>query len=152
LDAARAALADAESRETDLVARIEVAAAREAEAADVHEAALDRLHESDASIAAISEQLGHLGAGVRAAQAEADRATAALEQARTALAAEQAEHAELAARLEVAEAEPADSEEAVAEATAARDSAQQRATEARAVETEARLALRTSEERARALA
>ncbi|WP_102509020.1 chromosome segregation protein SMC [Sanguibacter massiliensis] len=152
LDAARSALADAESRETDLVARIEVAAAREAEAADAHDTALDRLHESDASIAAISEQLGHLGAGVRAAQAEADRATAALEQARTALAAEQAEHAELAARLEVAEAEPVDSEDAVAEATAARDSAQQRATEARAAETEARLALRTSEERARALA
>ncbi|QIK83217.1 chromosome segregation protein SMC [Sanguibacter sp. HDW7] len=152
LDASRAALADAERRETDLAARIETAAAREAEASDVHEEALDRLHESDAAIAAIAERLGHLGAGVRAAQAEADRAGAALEQAQAALVAEQAEHAELAARLEVAEAEPADSEEAVAEATAARDAAQQRATEARAAETEARLTLRTSEERARALA
>ncbi|MGP7960721.1 chromosome segregation protein SMC [Sanguibacter sp. A247] len=151
LEASRGVLAEAERRETDAIAQIEGAAEREREAARLYAETLDRLHESDAAIAAIAEQLGHLGAGVRAAQAEAERAEDALARATADLAVEQAEHVALVARLEAAEAEPSSSDDAARAAVEARDAAQSRASQLRSVETEARLALRTAEERARAL-
>jgi len=59
--------------------RFEVAAAAEAAAAaeGVEAAALDRLHESDARLAAVAEELGALGQRARAARAEAGRLTLA---------------------------------------------------------------------------
>ncbi|WP_159792449.1 chromosome segregation protein SMC, partial [Puerhibacterium puerhi] len=134
--------------------RFELVAARErlATAQDRYDETLERLHESDAALAAVAERLGTLGSAQRAARAEADRHRTTLEQALARREADGAELAELARRLEVAEAEPAQSEEEIAGAQAARDAAQQAATGARAAETEARLALRTSEERARAVA
>lgn len=153
------ALEDARSRLAGAVAdlertRFENAAAQRAEeeARARHEATLDRLHESDAALAAVAEQLGHLGSAARSARAEADRAQAALTQATERLTADQAELTELAERLEHAEADPAESGDQIEAATAERDEAAGRAAAARARETEARLTLRTSEERARALA
>lgn len=134
-------------------ARFELTAAREAHSAARarYEETLDRLNQSDAALAAVAEQLGHLGATARAARAEADRVQASLDAATATLAAGADELAELTARLAAAETEPAETEAAIAEGTAERDRLAVLATAARARETEARLTLRTSEERARAL-
>ncbi len=128
--------------------------AREAaqEARARYEDTLDRLNESDAQLAAVAEQLGHLGATARSAAAEAERVRASLEQASQGLDDARETLAGLVERLEVAEAAPEQSEDAVAEASAERDRLLARASAARTAETEARLALRTSEERSRAVA
>ena len=152
LDEAKEGLDDAAARGERC--RFELVGARErletAQAA--HDDTLARLHESDAALAAVAEQLGTLGAAHRSALAEAERHRSALAQAAERREADAAELAELARRLEVAETEPAQSQEQVAEAQTAREAAQEAATAARAAETEARLELRTSEERARAVA
>lgn len=134
-------------------ARFALVGAREAETAarEAYEETLDRLNESDAALAAVAEQLGHLGATARAAAAEADRVRATLAAAERTLAEGQTELAELTTRLAAAEAEPEDTEAAIQQRSGERDALAARATEARAQETEARLTLRTSEERARAL-
>jgi chromosome segregation protein len=129
--------------------RFELAAVR----ADVEqlsagaEQALAALHASDATMAALAEQLGLAASAVRAADAEAGR----LEQAR--VRAEQARDddlgglAELEQRLAAAQAAPDEGEPS----TGLRDRLAGAATAARAAELEARLAVRTGEERARAL-
>ncbi|GEA88382.1 chromosome segregation protein SMC [Cellulomonas cellasea] len=134
-------------------ARFELTAAREAHAAAQarYDETLDRLNQSDAALAAVAEQLGHLGATARAARAEAERVQASLDAATATLAVGADELAELTERLAAAETEPAETEAAIAEGTADRDRLAGLATAARARETEARLTLRTSEERARAL-
>ncbi|HSP59714.1 MAG TPA: AAA family ATPase, partial [Ornithinimicrobium sp.] len=68
---ARAATARAERGTFELAAAREVLAAAEREA----EAALDALHDSDARMTAVAEQLAHLGQVVRAARAEHERHT-----------------------------------------------------------------------------
>jgi len=153
------ALDDARARLAEAVAlgertRFEIVAAERAvaEAQERHEATLERLHESDAALAAVAEQLGHLGSVARAARAEADRARATLEQAGERLEADLAALAELTARLAAAQEDPTDTDARIAAATAERDEAAREASAARTAETEARLALRTLEERARALA
>jgi len=139
---------EADRRHQGLVVAVAAAHAEVATLqAEVHEA-LAALHDSDARMAALSEQLGLLASAARAAEAEAGR----LEQAR-ARAAEAREQdlsglAELEERLAAAEELPAD-EEPSAEL---RDRLVQSAADARATEVEARLAVRTGEERARALA
>ncbi|MCK9795657.1 chromosome segregation protein SMC [Isoptericola sp. 4D.3] len=152
LDEAKAGLDDAAARGERC--RFELVGARERldEAQAAHDETLARLHESDAALAAVAEQLGTLGAAHRSALAEADRHRATLAQALERRKADEAELEELARRLEVAEAEPAQSQEQLEAAQAARETAQAAATGARAAETEARLELRTSEERARAVA
>jgi len=111
------------------------------------EVALARLHDSDARMAALGEQLGVLVSAARAATAEGDR----LEQAR--VRAEQARDdglsglAGLEQRLGAAEQAPLDSEPS----TGLRDRLALAAAQARADEVEARLAVRTGEERVRAL-
>ncbi len=111
------------------------------------EVALDKLHESDARMAAVVENLGNLGSASRAAKAEADRLVAAIEAATTARDHDVSGLAELEDRLNQAEAAP--DEEPETEDLEAKSLA---ATEARRAETDARLALRTCEERAKALA
>ncbi|WP_449385407.1 chromosome segregation protein SMC [Cellulomonas soli] len=144
---AQQAAATAERARFELVGALEAA-----EAARVaHEQTLDRLNESDAALAAVAEQLGHLGSTARAARAEAERTQASLDAATRTLAEDSQVLAELAARLESAELEPAESEAAIAAGTARRDELSVLATAARGRETEARLTLRTSEERSRAL-
>jgi chromosome segregation protein len=124
--------------------RFELAAALDAqrEATETAEAALSRLHESDARLAAVAEQLGLLGQAARAATAEADRLAAAEQAALEALASDEATLADLEERLVAAEAEGGD--EDVADR---RPEFSQGAEQARAHEVEARLALRTGEER-----
>ena len=124
--------------------RFELAAALDAqrEATEAAEAALGRLHESDARLAAVAEQLGLLGQAARAATAEADRLAAAEQAALEALAADEATLAELEQRLAAAEAEGGDEE-----VGDRRPELSQAAEAARAHEVEARLAVRTGEER-----
>ena len=114
---------------------------------DVH-AALDRLHESDARMSAVAEQLGQLGAQARAAHGEADRVRRSIAAAGEALDADRAALVELEARLAAAQEAPDDGEPD----TTLRDELEGAARAGRQAEMEARLAVRTGEERARALA
>ncbi|HEX2174290.1 MAG TPA: chromosome segregation protein SMC, partial [Nocardioidaceae bacterium] len=108
--------------------------------------ALARLHESDAALSAVAEELGQLGSQARSARAEADRLAHAIEEAGTARDRELAGLAELEQRLRSAEEAPDEEPD-----TSQLESLAAAAKEARRAETDARLALRTAEERARAL-
>lgn len=129
--------------------RFALSAARQVQtdAADQLEGALSRLHESDARLAAVAEQLGQLGQLARSAHAEAERLQTALETAREALASDEHSLSELTERLGQAEAapegQPADDQRVVLHAAASAG---------RNIEVEARLALRTGEERVAAVA
>ncbi|HWJ82816.1 MAG TPA: chromosome segregation protein SMC [Nocardioides sp.] len=136
------AVADSERLGFDL-ARLETERAEAQQRVDV---ALAKLHESDATLAAVAEELGQYGSLARAARAEAERVTDAIAQAQAAREQALTGLAELEERLssaeEAGEEEPDTSErERLVEETKA----------ARQGEMEARLALRTSEERGRAL-
>jgi chromosome segregation protein len=109
--------------------------------------ALARLHESDATLAAVAEELGQLGSLARSAKGEADRVGSAIAAAQQARDRDLAGLAELEQRLASAQDAP-DEEPDTAERERLADLA--RAT--RQAEMDARLALRTAEERARALA
>ncbi|MET3807591.1 chromosome segregation protein [Nakamurella sp. UYEF19] len=111
-------------------------------------ATLAALHESDARLSAVSEQLGRLGEAVRSANAEADRLERQRQAAETAAEQNRTTVADLEARLYAAESE--ESPEEVD--TEIRDSLMDATAVARQAEVEARLALRTAEERARATA
>ncbi|HMG30433.1 MAG TPA: chromosome segregation protein SMC [Jiangellaceae bacterium] len=148
-DEAADRLAAAAARAEDLGRRSVAAARRRDEAAAQVAAALARLHESDAELSAVAEQLGELGHAGRAAGAEADRLAAAVAEAAAARDRDLAGLAELEERLAAAEqAGDTDAEPS----TEHRDRLAEAAREARHAETEARLALRTGEERVRALA
>ena len=147
VDEARANLADATHRTER--AKFELVPAHEAVAAAQHrvDSALSRLHESDARMAAVAEQLGQLGSASRAASGEAERIAAGIASASVARDADQATFEELTARFEAAEALPDDGEPSHME----RDRLAEAAVLARQAEVEARLAVRTGEERVRAL-
>ncbi|GAB2500960.1 hypothetical protein GCM10027063_45550 [Promicromonospora xylanilytica] len=151
LDEAKAARDEAAARETDGSAHLERARAERTTAQERYDETLARLGEADAARAAAAEQLGSLGAAARAAQAEADRHRAALEQARSRREEDEIELEALVERMTIAEEEPSDGEGSIDAVQAERDTAAAAATAARARETEARLALRTAEERARAV-
>ncbi|MBB2899922.1 chromosome segregation protein [Kineococcus radiotolerans] len=123
--------------------------AERAAASDRVEAALDRLHDSDARMNAVAEQLGQLGSAVRAAAAEADRLRATRTQVGERLETDRAELADLTERFEAASAAPAEDGDV---STDERDRLAEVARGLGRTETDARLALRTTEERARALA
>jgi chromosome segregation protein len=123
------------------------AAQQVALAGDSVEAALERLHESDARMAAVAERLGQLGGAVRAGRGESERIERAIVAAESALDSDRAEYLALSERLEDASAEPGEQEPSNDE----RDRLERSATQARAAETELRLTLRTREERARAM-
>ncbi|MFC4629858.1 chromosome segregation protein SMC [Promicromonospora alba] len=151
LDEAKAARDEAAARETDGTAHLERARTERTAAQERYDETLARLGEADAARAAAAEQLGSLGAAARAAQAEADRHRAALEQAQSRRAEDEIELEALVERMTIAEEEPSDGEGSIDDLQAQRDEAAAAATAARARETEARLALRTAEERARAV-
>jgi chromosome segregation protein len=109
--------------------------------------ALARLHESDATLAAVAEELGQLGSLVRSAKAEAERMATAISAAQESRDRDLAGLSQLEQRLRAAEA-GSDEEPDLSERERLAD--QSRAS--RQAETDARLALRTAEERARALA
>ncbi len=147
LDEARRGLADAAHRAERLRFTVTGVEAELADASSRADAALAQLHESDAAMAAVAEQLGQLGSAARSALAEADRMAGSIAQAREAGARDQATLAELEARLTAAQGSP-DEEPSTGE----RDRLAALAAEARAAETEARLAVGTAEERVRAVA
>ncbi|KRA29590.1 MULTISPECIES: chromosome segregation protein SMC [unclassified Nocardioides] len=146
VDEATTSLADAIAASERLsfdLARIENEKAAAQQRVDV---ALAKLHESDATLAAVAEELGQHGSLARAARAEAERMAEAITQAETSREQALVGLAELEQRLasaeEDGEEEPDTTEqERLVEATR----------NARQSEMEARLALRTSEERGRAL-
>ncbi len=112
------------------------------------EAHLEALHESDARMASVAERLGALGAAIRSAAAEGDRYEQSISQAQAGLAADREEYAALSERLDAASAQPDAAEAATPDV---REALEALAVRARSGETEARLHLRTKEERARAL-
>jgi chromosome segregation protein len=130
--------------------RFAIAAAREAQdaaQADV-DAAIGRLHESDAKLAAVAERLGQLGTAARAAAGEAERLAEGTAAARAARERDLAGLAELEQRLAAALAAPVDTEPD----TQPRDRLAAELEAARAAEIDARLAVRGTEERLQALA
>ena len=112
------------------------------------EVTLARLHESDAAMAALAEELGQLSSTARSAYDEAERLRQAIADAEEARDRDVAGLADLEHRLELA-AETVDEMEPD---HAERDRLAEQARLARSAEMDARLALRTLEERARALA
>ncbi|GAA2476698.1 chromosome segregation protein SMC [Terrabacter carboxydivorans] len=148
LDDAQDAMARATREGEEARFRVAGAESSRAELAESVEVALERLNESDARMAAIAEKLGSLGQTLRAARSEVERTEKAIADAMTALEADQTEHAALLERLEAASGEGDFADEP---STEERDRLEAVAREARASETELRLALRTREERARAL-
>nr|WP_196790842.1 chromosome segregation protein SMC [Motilibacter aurantiacus] len=130
--------------------RFALSAARQEQAAaqEQVDAALDRLHESDARMAAVAEQLGQLGSAARAAAAEAERLARQLDAAQERLGPARDQVEQLAERLAAAEAAPDEGEPSPVE----RDRLREACAVARRSELDARLAVRTAEERARGLA
>jgi chromosome segregation protein len=105
---------------------------------------LTRLHESDARMSALAEQMGLAGQGVKAASAEAARLEEAINQGVTTRTNDLARLAEIESRLATAETQEIQTEP---DLTIAEDLRATVATK-RQIEVEARLALRTGEERA----
>jgi chromosome segregation protein len=143
---ARAELAAAETQASQLAAALSGALSEQAARQDSAEQALAALNESDAAISAIYEQLGRLGQDARAAKDEWRRLLRQREELEAGRAETLAELGELETRLRNVEqtqhvaAEPVDRQQIAAAAEAARG-----------VEVEARLAVRTAEERANAV-
>ncbi|MBB3085826.1 chromosome segregation protein SMC [Geodermatophilus sabuli] len=148
VDEADRELAAAAARATDLADRL--AAVRQTardRSADV-DATLAARQAADRTRSAAAAQLAELGAAARSAAAEAERSAAARVRAEQALEQAQATLTGLEQRLADAEAAPVEEEPD----PAVRDRLRLEAAAARQAETEARLAVRTAEERARALA
>jgi chromosome segregation protein len=146
VEKARSELAYAENQTSELSAALSGALIEQAARQDAAEQALAALNESDAAISAIYEQLGRLGQDARAADDEWQR----LIQQRNELEAGRTrtveELAALEQRLHNAQQEPTFEAEPVD-----RQASMAAAEEARAFEVEARLAVRTAEERANAV-
>ncbi|MGY1863600.1 chromosome segregation protein SMC [Nocardia gipuzkoensis] len=154
IDAAEAELVAAQRRAEELEAALSGALEEQADRKDAVDQALLALHESDQALVAIYERLARLGQTARTAHAESERllgqrddAEASREEALSSL-------AELEDRLRHAELEQSedDADGAGAAGTEsagrAREEAAAALAEARAMEVEARLAVRTAEERA----
>nr|WP_254456340.1 chromosome segregation protein SMC [Paeniglutamicibacter quisquiliarum] len=124
----------------DLTARLMSAE----EAAD---SALSRLHDSDARISAVAQRMEQLGSLLRQGQGERERLEQQIAVAQEKLEVEQEKLAELIERLDMAQEAPEDHEPE----TDRRDELAAAAAAARQKELDARLALRSAEERANAL-
>ncbi|HXL59235.1 MAG TPA: chromosome segregation protein SMC [Mycobacterium sp.] len=146
VEKARAELVDSEKQEGELSAALSGALAEQVSRQDAAEQALAALNESDAAISAIYEQLGRLGQDARTADDEWQR----LIQQRNELEAGRTqtveELAQLEQRLHNAQQEPTFEAQPVD-----RQASMAAAEQARAVEVEARLTVRTAEERANAV-
>jgi chromosome segregation protein len=146
---ARTELAAAETQASQLDAALSGALSEQTARQDSAEQALAALNESDAAISAIYEQLGRLGQDARAAEEEWRRLLHQREELEAGRAETLAELGELETRLRNVEqtqhvaAEPSPGE--------ARQQIAAAAETARGVEVEARLAVRTAEERANAV-
>ena len=147
IEQARADLAAAENQVAELAAALAGALTEQSDRRDAAEQALAALNESDAAISAIYEHLGRLGQEVRAAEDEWRRLQAQREELEAGRVRTVEELAELEARMQAAQ-----ESEAVVEATPGeRQQIQAAAEAARATDVEARLVVRTAEERANAV-
>ncbi|PYE14017.1 condensin subunit Smc [Williamsia limnetica] len=147
IDSARAELAQSQRRSEELVAALAGALAQQTERRETAEQALAALHESDAELGAVYEQLARLGQTARAAQEESTRLINQRAKAEDGRNEALAKLAEFEERLRLARD---DSEEVPADGDlpdSDRDRTAAAVTEARSVEMEARLALRSAEER-----
>ncbi|MFI0722529.1 chromosome segregation protein SMC [Streptomyces sp. NPDC021224] len=106
-----------------------------------------RRREAEKAKSSVAQQLGRLGGQARAAAGEADRAAVAVGRSRESLAAAREEFEELSYRLGEAQQEPGEEEPD----TSARDRLAADGANARQTEMEARLQLRTHEERVKGL-
>ena len=145
----QAAVDDASSRLAAVTAGLErqrfalaAARARRAEAQDRADAALEKLHDSDARLAAVAERLGHLNSVLRSAVGESERLAASLAKAEANIGSEQVALEAVAARLAAAQETPAEEEPSAEH----RDALALAASLARSAEMEARLGLRSAEE------
>ncbi len=154
IDAAEAELVAAKRRAEELEAALAGALAEQADRKDAVDHALMALHESDQALVAIYERLGRLGHTARSAHADIDRLTAQRAEAEDGREKALASLAELEDRLRHAELEQSGIDDdglgaASTEAAGrAREEAAAALAEARSMEVEARLAVRTAEERA----
>lgn len=147
IDAATTELAQANRRAEEVGAALAGALTEQGDRSEAAEEALAALHESDSSLGAAYEHLARLGQDIRAAQDESDRLTRQRQLAEEGHADTVAKLAALAERLRVAREEPtADGAAAVVD-DGTREDAARAVTAVRAEEVEARLALRTAEER-----
>ncbi len=149
---AAAGLAEAERRCEEAAAGL--AAAMQAEEAARRSVAekLARRHEADAAAAEISGRLGRLAGAARAARDEAGRLDAALAKAQLAAEKDLARLEQLTTELAEAEAvDPAEEAEESEETGWLREELAERCAAARNAEMEARLEVRTAEERLRSI-
>ena len=146
IDKARTDLSTSERQVSEMSAALSGALAEQTARHDAAEQALAALNESDAAISSIYEQLGRLGQDARAADEEYQRLVRQRDELETGRTGTVEELTALEARLHNAQqeplfdAEPVDRREIVSAAETAR-----------AAEVEARLAVRTAEERANAV-
>jgi len=147
VDEAAEAQAEAGHRADRLRFRAAAAAERRAAAVQRVEESLRELHQSDARLAAVADRLGALGEHARAAAAESERLSRAWAQAEATREREAGRLAALEEHLAHPDAAPAEDPD-----VSLRDRATGACETARAAEVEARLAVRTTEERVRALA
>ncbi|MEV0292981.1 chromosome segregation protein SMC [Nocardia sp. NPDC050710] len=153
IDTAKADLIASQRRAEELEAALSGALAEQTDRKEAVDQALLALHESDQALLAIYDRLGRLGQAARAAQGDSERLThqraeaeAGREESLTAL-------AELEDRLRAVELEQGDDADGIGAAgteSAGRDREEAAAAlaEARSMEVEARLSVRTAEERA----
>ncbi|WJV45919.1 chromosome segregation protein SMC [Streptomyces flavofungini] len=148
VDEAAAELAELDVRCEELAEAQHRAGERRAECAALVEELGERRRAADREKSAVAQRLGSLAGQARGAAGEAERSAAAAAKAQEALERAQAEALELAERLAVAEEAPADEEPD----TAVRDRLAADGANARQTEMEARLQVRTHEERVKGLA
>ncbi|MFC9647708.1 MULTISPECIES: AAA family ATPase [unclassified Streptomyces] len=148
VDEAAADLAELAVRCEELAGAQRLATARRAECAALVEELGERRRAADREKSAVSGRLGRLSGQARAAAGEAERTTAAAAKAQEALERATEEAEELAERLLVAEEAPVQEEPD----TSVRDRLAADGANARQTEMEARLQVRTHEERVKGLA
>jgi chromosome segregation protein len=148
VDEAAAELADLEVRCEELTEARQRAEERRARCAALVEELGERRRAADRERSALAQQLGRLAGQARGAAGEAERAAAAAARAQETLDAALAEAEELAERLAVAQETPVEEEPD----TSVRDRLAADGANARQTEMEARLQVRTHEERVKALA
>ncbi|WP_282780601.1 MULTISPECIES: chromosome segregation protein SMC [unclassified Nocardia] len=151
IDAAQQELASWQRQSEEFEAALAGALAEQADRKEAVDHALLALHESDQALVSIYDRLGRLGQTARAAQKDCERLLAQRDDTEAGRAETLEKLAELEDRLRHAELEQSDMDpEAAGTETAgyAREEAAAALAEARSLEVEARLAVRTAEERA----
>ncbi len=152
-DETAAKLAEAEAAGDELTAELDEATEAQDAARRVVDETMSRMQAADAAAAEISGRLGRLGGAARAARDEADRLDASIGAARRAAEKDLAKLATIRRELADAEAEAIVAEESpgLGDDDDGREAMAQRCTAARNAEMEARLEVRTVEERLRAI-